>query len=271
MIIDVKSKADISLQRLDALRTQGFSVKVRVQDDEHYPKGKIYELDTFCSIKRIVEGLLKDCPLPNPANPNSEKEIFAYVYTKLAFLIEYDDIASKVIHSNNSLRNYAEDYLYQSAGMDGALIGRFALCSGFSETLRNLLAERGIESKYITGTVRLNNKKGNHAWNQVKLDGEWFNCDITHDLKNIREGLPAQNFLRSNKTFMEYGKYPKMESVKNERATRDISIEEQAELLGMWRDFVISENTKKTPEKKSGFLKALVEKIFQKQAEEKEK
>ena len=69
---------------------------------------------------------------------------------------------------------------------------------------------------------------------------------------------------------MEYGKYPKFESVKNEKATRDISIEEQAELLGMWRDFIISESTKK-PEKKTGLLKSLVEKIFPKQVEEKEK
>lgn len=272
MIIDVKSTAELSMKDLNSLKVKDSVFKIRVKDEERYPKGKVYDLDTFMSIKRKIAEILQDAPQPEPDDANAEKKIFAYIYAKLAFLIEYDDLASNVIHGNKIFKSYAKDYLDESAGMENALIGNFALCSGFSETLRNVLAEKGIEAKYISGTVRVseNGEKGYHAWNQVKLDGEWFNCDITHDLRSVREGLPAQNFLKSNKTFMENGKFPTIKSVKNERATRDISIEEQAELLGMWRDFIISESTKK-PEKKTGLLKSLVEKIFPKQVEEKEK
>ena len=56
------------------------------------------------------------------------------------------------------------------------------VCSAYALAASRLLDEIGIGNYYITGTA--SNRagfKGLHAWNKVKVDGRWYNMDVTWD------------------------------------------------------------------------------------------
>ncbi|KOP70743.1 protease [Lysinibacillus sp. FJAT-14745] len=51
-----------------------------------------------------------------------------------------------------------------------------AVCQGYALTTYKMLEQAGIESKYIVGYVNGNQA---HAWNLVKVDGQWYHLDTT--------------------------------------------------------------------------------------------
>ena len=66
---------------------------------------------------------------------------------------------------------YDETYTYYSA--DSILLRGTGVCDGYSKAYQLLLRAAGIATERCTG--------GNHAWNYVKLDGEWYHIDPTWD------------------------------------------------------------------------------------------
>ncbi len=62
----------------------------------------------------------------------------------------------------------------------GALCQGKAVCDGYSQGYALILKELGIESRVVTGMVSLSSgKSGGHAWNMVKIDGDWYEEDTT--------------------------------------------------------------------------------------------
>ena len=51
-------------------------------------------------------------------------------------------------------------------------------CVGYSKTFQFLMNQLGIECMYING---VNSTGVLHAWNAIKLDGEWYHVDVTSD------------------------------------------------------------------------------------------
>ncbi len=60
--------------------------------------------------------------------------------------------------------------------ISGALLKKYAVCSGYAKTFKYLCDMVDLECTYVTGKAR-----GSHAWNQVKIDGKWYNVDVTWD------------------------------------------------------------------------------------------
>ena len=60
----------------------------------------------------------------------------------------------------------------------GCLLYDRAVCSGISEAYALLLSSVGVECKCIYGV----SYKMQHAWNIVKINGQWYHVDITWDL-----------------------------------------------------------------------------------------
>lgn len=76
------------------------------------------------------------------------------------------------------------------------------VCAGYTLVYSYLLNQLGIESKYVTS------KPMAHAWNAVKIDGKWYNVDITWDdmtlynnSMNLRGGMFHSCFLKSDDAF----------------------------------------------------------------------
>nr|WP_307905797.1 transglutaminase domain-containing protein [Clostridium botulinum] len=59
----------------------------------------------------------------------------------------------------------------------GVLINKKGVCESYAKAMNELLTAAGIECKYVTGKVN----GGEHAWNMVKIDNEWYNLDVTWD------------------------------------------------------------------------------------------
>ena len=263
-----ESTARISIETINDLIAENYVYDITIQDPKNYPEGKKYDIFILLSVKRAIEKFLKGCPYREPNNPNTEKEIFTYIYTKLAYWANYDELAREINHYTPEFKSlYARDFLDSASGLDGIMVGKSGVCSGFAETLRNLLAERGIEAKYVTGWTKGKNGEGDrtgHAWNQVRLDGEWYNCDITCDRKFILEGLTAPKFLKSNAEFSNYFNYPSGRNVSVEKATKSISAQTQSILIGKFQPQIINEMNPKEDDrkkKKKGFLKTISEKL----------
>lgn len=65
----------------------------------------------------------------------------------------------------------------------GALVEGKAVCNGYARAYQHLLQKAGIPAWYVRGSS-INPNTGNpeeHAWNLVKLDGQWYYTDVTWD------------------------------------------------------------------------------------------
>ena len=72
---------------------------------------------------------------------------------------------------------YSQGQHYYSE--DGVLIRGEGVCDSYCKAYRLLLNEVGIDCDRIFGQSRSNGV--NHAWNRVKLEGEWYQVDPTWD------------------------------------------------------------------------------------------
>lgn len=88
---------------------------------------------------------------------------------------EYDQV--KAFHdylvNNTEYRNTGD----RSHSAAGPLLDGFAVCEGYSRALDLLCYFSGIECICINGT----GNGGGHGWNKVKIDGQWYNIDVTWD------------------------------------------------------------------------------------------
>ncbi len=75
----------------------------------------------------------------------------------------------------------------------GALVKGLAVCQGYSIAYAQLLNELGVEC----GTVY--SFKDNHMWNSVKVNGFWYNVDVTYDdpLPDLTNQVYHSFFLKS--------------------------------------------------------------------------
>ncbi|MBE6889778.1 MAG: hypothetical protein E7485_07185 [Ruminococcaceae bacterium] len=62
-------------------------------------------------------------------------------------------------------------------GADGPLVNGKALCEGYSDAFSYLCQSIGIQTTGVTGSAN----GGDHMWTAVKLDGDWYQFDVTFD------------------------------------------------------------------------------------------
>jgi len=103
-----------------------------------------------------------------------------------------------------SIYNYiAENVHYANSASDdtysaySALVNGTAVCQGYSQLLYRLFLEEGIPCRFVGGL----GNGGNHAWNIAKIDGIYYQLDVTWD-STLRKGNKVY-FLRGTKDFDE--------------------------------------------------------------------
>lgn len=83
------------------------------------------------------------------------------------------------------------DYLDDaSAGIRsayGALVEGKAVCEGYARAFQYLLHQADIPSMLVFGQAG----GVNHAWNMVRIDGQWYHADITWDDPTDENGRPG--------------------------------------------------------------------------------
>jgi hypothetical protein len=101
---------------------------------------------------------------------SSEYEKVQAVYDYICSNVKYD-----YVHKNNS-------HYYRDSTAYAALVQNYASCQGYAVAVFRLLKELGVECRVVTGIGT--NAQGEdefHAWNEVLVDGEYYNIDATWD------------------------------------------------------------------------------------------
>lgn len=85
----------------------------------------------------------------------------------------YDRILADSYYNLNATWDYLAEDNWTAYGI---LVNKHGVCESYSEAFQTLCLYAGICCTGVVGTAG-----GGHKWNAVKLDGEWYMCDITFD------------------------------------------------------------------------------------------
>lgn len=155
-------------------------------------------------------------------NANQER----YVNGKVTAILQMIEAASM---SDIDKVKFVNDYIVQhtryseatSASPHSAYAVLFegkGVCQGYALLAYKMLNELGIENLYVVGEVA----EGGHAWNLVKLDGNWYHLDTTWNdpLPDRGNGVSYNYFLISDGQLSkdhtwDMTKYPRAASTMN--------------------------------------------------------
>lgn len=131
----------------------------------------IYDFSTMSAVVYKMEELVGDID-----ENETEANKFYKIYARITHAITYDDIGLKFgnEHEQKQIRN-----LY------GGLVDGKCVCVGYSLILHEALKKVGVKSELIMGLLPYKNV--GHAWNQVMIDGQWYNVDATNDAFVIQQ------------------------------------------------------------------------------------
>ncbi len=168
-------------------------------------KDKIVDLFLFYTDGEITDDLGSDNKLSSVANRDKISNQIAAVNQKAEAILStipsaYTDIEKeRLIHDavlsqisydasavDQTIRrvNYSRVY-----DIYGALINRKSVCEGYSRLFQYLCYQVGINATIVNGT----SEAQAHAWNAVKLEGDWYHIDTTWD-DGSTEGIPFYDY-----------------------------------------------------------------------------
>ena len=108
----------------------------------------------------------------------SEEEVVRQIHDKLVDMVSYDfDTANSLFGGGESLAHTAYGALVENNG-----VPNYAVCDGYSLAFEYLLQQAGIECTFVGGSAGMTeDDMGGHAWNIVKIGGQWYEMDSTWD------------------------------------------------------------------------------------------
>lgn len=169
-----------------------------------------YSFSEISAIIAKVEELTTDIP-KDLDEPNK----FFKVYSRVVSMMTYD---YKCITDSENARNrkYRDmmrigffkamqqyddemrEIREKTAGLYGGLVEGKAICAGYALILNEALKYVGIKSQYVVGYEQ---GKDGHAWNQVQIDGKWYNVDATWDSSTFQIWGKYENMLLNDEDF----------------------------------------------------------------------
>lgn len=210
----IKDVSELSVEELEQLQTGLNITYIKFKDNEQNSiqiQRDQYKTENYKKCRKAIDKILGDINFERfKDSKDREKFIFGEVIKSLVS-IGYDYVQ---IENEKQLDKYPNKYTVEekeeiekraitSRSLEGGLIGnKLSVCAGYSEIIRNVFACCGIEVRYITGIRK--NKEGKpvaHAWNKIKLDGEWYNIDFTNARSDIIEERESKYLLKSDDDF----------------------------------------------------------------------
>ena len=205
--------AKLPIEELENLE-EGLNItSVQIIDDIHKkynePCEEPYTIEKYKACREKINELIEDIDLESYAEyPNRDKRIFEIIVKRLAN-IEYD---------YSAIYRLREEKKVTSRNLEGGLLNGLCVCAGFAEIAKQVLSCVGIEAEFVAGTEAVNPQiDAGHAWNQVKLDGVWYNFDLTNCRAALHEGrIPEDFFLLSDENFRWNKEYKRIKNKKHE-------------------------------------------------------
>lgn len=132
-----------------------------------------------------------------------------YDYTYYYIINIYDYLIHNMIYDASDIEDTEIPYIFrdrfakiikdEEQGIDRILC-KYGTCGIFTNIIGVLLDKKNIPNAKIIGTL----KDTAHVWNQVQIQGKWYNLDYINDINNIYDNIPLTKFLLSNQEFKDY-------------------------------------------------------------------
>lgn len=117
----------------------------------------------------------------------------------------FNDVLASTVVYDESAPNCRDIY--------GVFVGKKAICGGFSKAFSYLCGKAGIETATVTGDA----DGQPHMWNKVRIDGKWYNIDVTYSVPGDSEAnyirydyfcVPDKMLAESRTVYEQSYKYP---------------------------------------------------------------
>lgn len=183
-------KGKIELKTLKGMSTNIIKKFGEIKFDIAHDLHGEYTSEELVPVLEVMEQIKSQIP-----ENASEYEKFNIVYNIIGKAANYD--YSGCIDNEQ----HVEGAEAVTRSLEGVLIHGRAVCVGYALALEQCLKYVGIDAKYISGMAEVGEESGGHAWNQVCIDGKWYNADLTWDAQRIQRGMPLQYCLMGDKMF----------------------------------------------------------------------
>jgi hypothetical protein len=120
-----------------------------------------------------VKKILSTIITPNMTDEQKEKAIHDYIVTHVKY-----------------------DYSFKNVSAYDALMYGKAVCQGYALLAYKMFTMAGLNARIVDGIAN----NGPHAWNMVKVDGNWYHIDITWDSCLSHNGAIAYNYFNLTDT-----------------------------------------------------------------------
>ena len=104
----------------------------------------------------------------------------------------HDYIVRNTVYKLGNYLTHSEPHLASTVVFKG-----YGVCDAYSGAFKILMNALGIECNMIYGDV----PQGPHAWNQVKIDGVWYNIDVTWGDADTGDRIYYDYFCKSDSSF----------------------------------------------------------------------
>lgn len=202
--ISISSMSELSLEDIENLEKKYHLNNVLIQQESNELtdlKGNVdaisrlresYDVNTYKELRKEIDSIIEGIDLKR-----SDIEKFLEVYKRLGNKISYD--------WENKDRDEVDGIYYfggypPAHNLEGGLLNNTCVCEGYAKILKQTLTCVGIQSKIIAGE----GTEEFHAWNQVNIDGIWYNTDLTGDAERIKEGRELDYCLQSDEEFINH-------------------------------------------------------------------
>lgn len=224
LYVNVKNTKYISEECLHKL-SEYSNMYIRIEggyDDDrlkNYPDYfEIHMFDNIYNVSEVIRIIRELKNIESGIYPNWSEEqkllyFISFLQDRMVYTFDDEKTPSKVIRSLRGLYT------------------RKTVCAGFSMILKELCDRSGIECNYVEGAT---NKKDaeqdllTHAWNIVKIKGNYFPIDVTFSANKYIRGEDSYIYHLFNATkFIEKhipGKYEKLQDYKNNLKSMDATL-----------------------------------------------
>ena len=127
-------------------------------------------------VRLQLEAAADECIRQIPEG-SSDYDKIRFVYDYLVDNVEYDLTAP------------------YNQNVQSALLNRRSVCAGYSRAFQYILHRMGMFCTYVTGSIA---DGGDHAWNLVRIDGEYYHVDVTWGDPLFEGGEPVEGYRNYN-------------------------------------------------------------------------
>ncbi|MCK0130296.1 transglutaminase [Flavobacteriaceae bacterium F08102] len=149
------------------------------------------------------EGLANQIKTDFTSNLEKIRAIYFWLSSNVAYDMDEYLRGTKVQNFQYSSERDKQEKIAQLNDriISNTLLSKKAVCEGYAQTFHKVCSLLAIESAVITGysktdfrDIALQRAIGDHAWNAVKIDGEWKLLDVTWSAGSTRGNTWQKRF-----------------------------------------------------------------------------